>query len=157
MDRQFLELMGKLFIETAKGQKHLEDMVRWMGGGFSGADEVTKIFRNFYGLNGLAPSSAEHAGAWEKASEQFQKSFREWLDLMNVVPRSAFEKLENQCASLEEKVRSQEETIRHLQGLLRKESIPYDEAVERFIDSMEKQGRQFQALMDSVGKAFNND
>ena len=157
MDRQFLELLGKLFIETAKGQRQFEDMARWMGGGFSGFDEYTKIFRQFYGLNGLTQSSPDHTKAWEKAWEQFKKSFQEWLDLMNVVPRSEFENLKIKCASLEEKVRSQEETIRHLQSLLSEEGIPYDEAVQKFIDSMEKQGRQFQTLMESVGKAFNKD
>ena len=157
MDRQFLELMGKLFIETAKGQKQFEDMARWMGGGFSGFEEYTKIFRKFYGLNGLTPSSPDPNGAWDKAWEQFRKSFQEWLDLMNMVPRSELENLENKCVSLEEKIQSQQGTIQRLQGLLSEKGIPHDRAVQRFIDSMEQQGHQFQALMDSLGKALNKD
>jgi hypothetical protein len=157
MDRQFLEFMGKLLTETAKGQKQIEDMAKWMGGGFSSFDEYTKIFSKFYGLKGPTSPSPDDNRAWEKAWEQFTKSFQEWLDLMNVVPRSEFENLENKCASLEEKVRSQQQTIRHLRSLLSEKGIPYDEAVQSFIDMMEKQGRQFQDLMVGVGKAFNKD
>jgi hypothetical protein len=48
MDRQFLEFLGSFFLNAAKGQKQLEELTRWIGGGFSGFDELTRMFRKFY-------------------------------------------------------------------------------------------------------------
>jgi len=154
MDRQFLEFMGKLFLETARGQKQLEDMARWMGGGFGGLDEFTRMFRRFYGLTGQTPSSPDDARAWEKASEKFKKSFHEWLDLISAVPRSDFQHLEKKCETLEAEVASRDETIRKLRDLLSEKGLPVSDTVKGFTEMMEKQGRQFQELMENMGKAF---
>ena len=154
MDRQFLEFLGSFFLNAAKGQKQLEDMTRWIGGGFTGFNDLTRMFRKFYGMNGMPPASADYAKAWEKASENFKKSYLEWLNLMGVIPRSEYQALEKKCEALEEKVATQNKTIRHLQGLLAEKGLPYAEAVKGFTQLMEQQGHQFQELMDSLGKAF---
>jgi uncharacterized coiled-coil protein SlyX len=157
MDRQFLEFLGSFFINAAKGQKQLEDMTRWIGGGFSGFDELTRMFCKFYGINGLPSASPDYAEAWEKASENFKKSYHEWLNLMNVIPKSEYQILQKKCEALEEKIAAQDETIRHLRNLLSDKGLPYADAVEGFTRMMEKQGHQFQQLMDSLGKAFKRE
>ncbi|MBW2517404.1 MAG: hypothetical protein JRE88_11520 [Deltaproteobacteria bacterium] len=157
MDRQFLEFLGNFFLNAAKGQKQLEELARWMGGGFSGFDDLTRMFRKFYGMNGLPPASPDYARAWEKASENFRRSYREWLDLMSVIPKSEYQRLEKKCAALQEKVAAQDETIRQLQGLLGEKGLPYADAVDGFIKMMEQQGHQFQELMDSLGNAFKKE
>ncbi len=157
MDRQFLEFLGSFFLNVAKGQKQLEDMTRWIGGGFSGSDELTRMFGKFYGMNGLPLVSPDNAKAWEKASENFKQSYHEWLNLMSVIPKSEYQILEKKCATLEEKVATQDETIRHLRNLLSEKGLPYADAVQGFTEMMEKQGHQFQELMDSVGKAFKKE
>lgn len=157
MDRQFLEFLGSFFLNAAKGQKQLEDMTHWIGGGFSGSDELTSMFRKFYGMNGLPLASPDNAKAWEKASENFKKSYHEWLNLMSVIPKSEYQILEKKCEALEEKVATQDETIRHLRNLLSEKGLPYADAVQGFTKMMEKQGHQFQELMDSVGKAFKKE
>ena len=157
MDKQFLEFWGNLLLNAAKSQKQLEDMTQWIVRGFSGFDELTDMFRRFYGLEGLALDSPDYAKAWEKASENFKKSYHEWLNLMSVVPKSEYQILEKKWAALEEKVATQDETIRHLRNLLSEKGVPYADAVQGFTEMMEKQGRQFQELMDSVGKAFKKE
>ena len=157
MDRQFLEFLGHFYLNAARGQKQIEDMAKWMGGGFSGFDELTKMFREFYGISAMKLASAEYNKAWEKASENFKRSYQEWLKLMSVVPKSEFEALKKKNAALEEKIRSEQETIQYLRRLLNEEGIPHSEPVQSFMDMMEEQGRQFQTLMDSMGKAINND
>ena len=147
MDRQFLEFLGSFFLNAAKGQKQLEDMTRWISGGFSGFDDLTRMFRKLYGMNGMPPASSDYAEAWEKASENFKKSYHEWLDLLNVIPKSDYQ-------TLEQKVASQEETIRQLRKLLSEKGLPYADAVKGFTQMMEQQGHQFQELMDSLGKTF---
>ncbi len=157
MDRQFLEFLGSLFLNAAKGQKQLEDMTPWIGGGFSGFDELTRMFRKFYGMNGLPLASGDYARAWEKASESFKKSYHEWLNLMSVIPKNEYQILEKKCEALEEKVAMQDETIRHLRNLLSEKGVRYADAVEGFTQMMQKQGHQFQELMDSVSKAFKKE
>ena len=157
MDRQFLEFLGSFFLNAAKGQKQLEDMTQWISRGFSGFDELTNMFRKFKGIDGLTLASQDYARASEKASENFKKSYHEWLNLMSVVPKGEHQILEKKCAALEEKVATQDETIRHLRNLLSEKGVPYADAVQGFTEMMEKQGRQFQELMDSVGKAFKKE
>lgn len=154
MDRQFLEFLGSFFLNAAQGQKQLEDMTRWISGGFSGFDDLTRMFRKFYGLNALPLASPDYAKAWEKASENFKKSYHEWLNLMNVIPKSEYNALKKKCEALEEKVATQDETIQDLRGLLSEKGLPYAEAVKGFTEMMEQQGNQFQELMDSMGKVF---
>ena len=157
MDRQFLEFLGNFFLNAAKGQKQLEDMTQWIGGGLSGFDELSGMFRKFYGINGLPPASSDYTRAWEMASENFKKSYHEWLDLMNVIPKSEYQTLEKKCAALEKTVASQDETIRQLRKLLSEKGLPYADTVKGFTRMMEEQGHQFQELMDSLGKAFKKE
>ena len=157
MDRQFLEFFGNFLLNAAKGQKQLEDMTRWMKKGFSGFDESTDMFQRFYGLDGLPPDSPDYAKAWQKASEGFKASFNDWLTLINVVPKSELLALEEKHEALKEKIAAQEETILHLRSLLNEKGVPYTEAVQDFGKMLEKQARQFQELMESVGKAFKKD
>jgi uncharacterized coiled-coil protein SlyX len=157
MDRQFLEFLGSFFLNAARGQKQLEDMTQWISGGFSGFDELTNMFRKFYGMNGLPLASADYARAWEEASENFKKSYHEWLNLMSVIPKSEYQALKKKCDALEEKVATQDDTIQHLRDLLAKKGLPYADAVKGFTEMMEQQGHQFQELMNSVGKAFKKE
>jgi hypothetical protein len=157
MDRQFLEFLGSFFLNAAKGQKQLEDMTRWIGGGFSGFEELTRMFRKFYGMNGLPLASPDYTEAWEKASENFKKSYHEWLNLMNVIPKSEYQILQKKCEALKDKIAAQDETIRHLRDLLSDKGLPYADAVEGFTRMMEKQGHQFQELMNSMGRAFKKE
>ena len=157
MDRQFLEFLGSFFLNAAKGQKQLEDMTRWIRGGFSGFDDLTRMFRKFYGMNELPLASPDYARAWETASENFKKSYHEWLNLMSVIPKSEYQTLQKKCEGLEEKVASQDETIRQLRKLLSEKGLPYLDAIQGFAQMMEEQGRQFQELMDNMGNAFKKE
>ena len=95
--------------------------------------------------------------AWEKASENFKKSYHEWLNLMNVIPKSEYQNLQKKCEALKDKIAAQDETIRHLRDLLSDKGLPYADAVEGFTRMMEKQGHQFQELMNSMGRAFKKE
>jgi uncharacterized coiled-coil protein SlyX len=157
MDRRFLEFLGKFLLNTANGQRQVEDMSSWMGQGFSGFDGLTDNFRKVYGLHRPKDDAAHNAEAWEKASENFKTSFKEWRVLMNVVPKETYQALEEKYRTLEEKSADQEKTIRQLQKLLNAKAGPHAEAAQGFAELMEKQTQQFQDLMEGVGKAFEKD
>ena len=154
MDRHFLELMGKWLLEAARGQKQIEEMAELMGGGF---EDFSRMVRKFYGPGGLLPLSADDERTRKRAMEDLKKSYHEWLNLMSLVPKSELKDLEKKCKSLEAKVASQQETIRHLKALLNEKGLPYADALKDFSEMMENQGRQFQELMESMGKAFDPD
>ena len=152
-----MEFWGTFLINAAKGQKQLEDMTRWMSRGFNGFDELTDMFRKFYGLEQLPHNSPDYAKAWEKASENYKTSLNEWLEFMSVVPKKKYLALEKKYDTLRKKVASQDETIRRLQNLLSEKGVSHMDAVQSFTEMVEKQAQQFQDLMESLNKAFKKE
>ena len=85
MDRQFLEFWGNYLLAAAKGQKQLEDLNQWLNQGFSGFEELTAMFKKFYGLEHTPQKNSDSTKAWENAVAGFRNSFDAYLDLMGVV------------------------------------------------------------------------
>ena len=73
MDRQFLQFWGDFFTNSAKGQKQMEDMTKWMQQGFKGFDDLTALFQKTYGLDRLSESGDNYLKMWEKAVKQERK------------------------------------------------------------------------------------
>ena len=158
MDKHFLEFWGNFLINAAKGQKQLEDMSKWMQQGFKGFDELTAMFRKFYGLEHMEKDTFDYMETWKKASEDFQKSFKDYLRLMGVVPKEEHLTLVKKYEELKEKVAFQEDTIRNLRMLLdEKKAEPQGEVVKGFQEIIEKQTEQFQETMETFGRFFKKD
>ena len=87
VDKQFLEFWGNFLINVAKGQKHLEDMSKWMTLGPNGFDDLTAMFNRFYGMEHMDKNTPDYMATWQRASENFIASFKEYLNLMGVVPK----------------------------------------------------------------------
>jgi hypothetical protein len=82
MDKHFLEFWGNFLINTAKEQKRMEDLAKWMQQGFEGFDELTAMFKKFYGLEHMEKGTPAYKKTLETASENFLNSFKIYLDLM---------------------------------------------------------------------------
>ena len=94
----------------------------------------------------------------KKASENFLESFKDYLDLMGMVPKDKLLALVQKYEALKEKVADQEETIKNLQLLLEeKRAESQDELVLGFQDLIEKQSKQFQETMETFGSFFRKD
>jgi len=87
MDRQFLEFWGNYLLSVARGQKQLEDVTRWIRGGFSGVEELTALFKKYYGLEEQSQDGPESTAAWEKAAADFKKSFGDYFSIMGWVSK----------------------------------------------------------------------
>ena len=158
MDTHFLEFWGNFLINAAKGQKQLEDMSKWMQQGFEGFDELTAMFTKFYGLEHMGKDSPDYMAKWKKASEDFIKSFKEYLSLMGVVPKEEHLALVKKYEELKEKVASQEETIKHLRMLLgEKMAGTQGDVVKGFQEIIEKQSKEFQETMETFDRFFKKD
>jgi len=155
MDKQFLEFWGNFMINAAKGQGQLEEMAKWMGQGFSGFEDLTAMFKKSYGLDRMPEDTPDFLASWEKAAKDFQKSFKDYLSLMGVVPRDEHLKLVKKYEDMKKRVAGQEETIKHLRLLLdARGTADQTEVVKSFQDLMNKQSEQFQELTENFGRFF---
>ena len=158
MDRHFLEFWGNFLINAAKGQKQMEDISKWMQQGFEGFDELTGMFKKFYGLEHMEKDTPAYIETWEKASDNFQQSFKDYLHMIGVVPKDEHLTLVKKYEELKEKVAAQEETINNLRMLLEeKKAETQGELVKGFQEILEKQSEQFQETMETFGKFFKKD
>jgi tetratricopeptide (TPR) repeat protein len=158
VDKHFLEFWGNFLINAAKGQKQMEDMSKWMQQGFEGFDELTAMFKKFYGLEHMEKDTPIYMETWKQASENFQKSFKDYLRLMGVVPKDEHLALVKKYEELKEKVADQEETIKHLRMLLEEKKVEIQgELVQGFQEILEKQSEQFQETMETLSRFFKKD
>lgn len=151
MDKHFLEFWGNFMLNAARGQKQLDDINKWMGQDLSGFEDLTGMFKKFYGLDRLSEDSGDYLESWKQATEEFQKSFKDYLILMNVVPKDEHLALVKKYEALKKKVADQEETIEHLRMLLGEKGADQGETVKVIEDFMKKQTEQFQKLIKSSG------
>lgn len=154
MDKKFLEFWGNYLINVAKGQKNLEDIAKWIHQGFKGFEEITAMFQNFYGLDQLDKDSPDYVKMWKRAGEDFQKSFKDYLSLFDLVPREEYLSLIEKYEALKVKATAQEETIKHLRILLGEKVFDPGEVVTGFQELMKKQSDQFQQLMEGISQSF---
>ncbi len=157
MDRQFLQFWGDFFTNSAKGQKQMEDMTKWMQQGFKGFDDLTAMFRKTYGLDHLSESGDNYLKMWEKAVKDFEKSFKDYLSFLGVVPKQEHLSLVEKYEDLKENVASQEETIKHLRMLLDKKVQDQGIFLDGYEDLIKKQTSGFQELTESIGQFFKTE
>ncbi len=158
MDQQFLEFWGNLLINAAKEQKRMEDLFKWVQQGFKGFDKLTAMFNKFYGLEHMEKDSPAYMDTWKRASENFLNSFKDYLDLMGMVPKGEHMAQIKKYEELKKKVARQEETINHLKLLLEeKKTKSQKEQVQGFLDLIEKQSEQFQEIMNTFGSFLQKE
>jgi len=152
MDRQFLEFWGNYLLSVAKGQKQLEDVTRWIHGGFSGVDELSALFKKYYGLEEKSQDAPESSAAWERAAADFKKSFGDSFSIMGWVSKDEYRILEEENQVLKQKVEAQEETISRLRDLLKNPGTDPGQALDVLQDLINKQNAEFQKLMKRFSK-----
>ncbi len=156
MDRHFLEFLGNFLISAAKGQKQIEDMNQWVRQSFSGSEYLTSMFQKFYGLDPSGKDTPENTPAWKIAEENFRSSFKDYLKLMDVIPKDEHLKLAQKYEDLKKKVAEQEKTINYLETLLGQKVSDLGETVNGFQEMIESQTEAFMELMDRFGQLYKN-
>ena len=85
--------------------------------------------------------------------ELFPFSFKEYLELLGVVPLEEYAVLARQCEELKEKLAEQEETIRHLRLLADEKGMGLEATTLEFQKLIKKQGEQFQKFIKNLGES----
>jgi hypothetical protein len=154
MDRKFLEFWGNFLLNAAKGQEQAENMNRLVRDGFKGFEQQLSLFQKLYGLEKKHEPSSPYAEMWAKAASDFTKSYQEFLGFMGVVPREDYEALSKEHEALKNKFIALEEKLRSGRAKSTGKEIDPSEVVKGFEGLMTKQAEQFQALMASYGKLY---
>jgi len=152
MDSHFLEFLGNFLIQTARGQRHLEDMARWIGGGFKGSEDLNALFRRSYGLDTLNKDGPDYLKMQQKASKDLLESFKDYFSAFGLVSREEHLKLVKKYEALKEKTSAQEETIKNLRMLLGEKVTDPENVVSGFQELMKNQTDQFQKMMENFGQ-----
>ena len=152
MDRQFLEFWGNYLLSVARGQKQLEDVSRWIREGFSGVEELTALFKKYYGLEGNGQDRPEYSAAWEKAAADFKESFRDYFRIMGWVSKDEFQILEEENQVLKQKIAAQEQTIARLRDLIKNPGTDFGHTLGVLEDLINKQSTEFQKLMKNFSE-----
>ena len=155
MDREFLEFWGNYLLAAARGQKQLEDLNQWIQQGFSGFEELTAMFKKFYGLESPSGEDADSSKKWQNAAADFRNSFNAYLDLLGMVPKSEYQALEQKFDALQKKVAEQENTIQVLRKLLAEKGTYQGETTRVFQELVNKQAEAFETLMKGMAAAEN--
>ena len=153
MNRHFLEFWGKALLQAAKSQKQLEDLATWSHRGFMGFQDYTQMFKNAYGLDEVSENSPDYISMWKKAEEEFRDSFKDYLNLLGVVPREEYAALARRCEELEAKIAEKEETLKQLRVLAEEKGMGLEATTLEFQKLIKKQGEQFQKFIQGLGAA----
>lgn len=154
MDPNFFEFWGQSFLNISKGQRQIDEFRQWLRQGLGGADSLSVLFRQIYGLDSVEKGGDEYLKLCEKATQSFQQSFRDYLRLFDVAPREEFEALKRECEALKQKISDQEQTIGQLRNVLGEKGLESDETVRDLQNLLKKQTDQFQEMLQVAGQAF---
>ena len=150
MDKHFLEFWGNFLISVAKGQQQLEDLASFLQGNSPKPDRLADIFLKAYGLENLNDRQSEFQKMWEKSKQDFQESYRAYINILGVVPREDYAELARQCEELQAKVADQEETIKYLRSLLEEKGLDYTVMTKNFQELVKKQAETVQDFFSAL-------
>ncbi|MBN1834069.1 MAG: hypothetical protein JW896_18370 [Deltaproteobacteria bacterium] len=156
MDRQFLELWGTMLLNAAKGQKQLEDFSKLMRGDFSSFDDMAEMLGNIYGIGFFKKNAPDYLDIWEKAMQDFNTAFKDFIAMMDLVPRSDYLELLRENEDLKKKAALQEENISDLQKILDKQLSDQEEGLKGFESLIQNQDDQFRKLMNNFSNMLSS-
>ena len=148
MDQQFFKFWGELLLQAADGQRKLEELTRWINGGFSPSGEMADLFRKCYGLQAFA--SPDSANAWQKATADFHKAFKAYAPLWGWVPLERYDQLKREKERLEAQIADQTRLIQQLEAILDDKDLGHMSLITRFQNLVTDQGKAFDDLMQAL-------
>jgi hypothetical protein len=148
VDHHFFKFWGELLLQTADGQRQLEELSRWIQSGFSPSGELAALFRKSYGLPPLAPHNS--GDEWQKATTDFHKSLKAYAPLMGWVPLDRYDRLKREKERLEAQIAEQTRLIQQLEAILDDKDMGHMSLLTRFQNLVTDQSKAFDDLMQAL-------
>ncbi len=148
MNSQFLKFWGEFLLQAAEGNRHLEDMTRWMQSGSPPLGEVATLFRKCYGLPDT--TSTESTALWRKTTDDFRNILEAYAPLWGWIPLERYDQLKRRTKRLKVTVAEQARLIRQLEALLEDRNMGHMSMVTRFQNVIDDQSQAFEKLMQSL-------
>lgn len=152
MQYQYLDSLGNMFLNAARGQKQIEEFSRLMGFSSGNFQNWSETAGKFFGFDTLAQSTTEIMRFYRKLFEEFQQSIKGILSLMDLVPKRDYLDLLGQYEDLKKKTR--EAGTAGLKNILQEGLSLQSEGLQRFEELARKQTEDFQNLMASFNRAL---
>ena len=76
-------------MDADEGKKQLENTVNWVDYGFGGYEDLTAMFKKFYGLDWMpeVKDMSNYLDTWNVAMKDYTKSFHSYLGLIGLVSK----------------------------------------------------------------------
>jgi len=111
MEEYFYEFWKNQLITVEKGQKQMQDMTKLIMQGLSGFEEVPEMIGKFCSMDFWSKETCDYLKAWEMTREDFQKFFKDYLNLMGLVSNHEHLALINKYNDLNQSVIDQKKEI----------------------------------------------
>ena len=172
MDRNFLEFWGNLLLAASRNQKLFDeltsglrgeqkdtwDLSEWFQAWSKGWDSLPSFWEKADPFASKSEKDSEKKQSLENLNEQFFRNWREWIELMNLVPREDYRRLQQEHTELKEQLAKKDARIEHLETLLTQKGIfELEQNTQEFQALMQKQGDQFQKFMESMGEFWKKE
>jgi hypothetical protein len=152
MDLQFLKFWSDAVRQSAAMQTMGDEISRWMKGDIKETDELYAFFRKHYGLEQGTDAFKDYENQIKDLVENFQKSFKELLPMLGVVPKVKYDQLLQQYSDLKEKVARLEENLKNLEKRISGKAPDQPESLEVFDKMIKAQTDQFQKIMNTFSE-----
>ncbi|MEW5724754.1 MAG: hypothetical protein AB1896_16700 [Thermodesulfobacteriota bacterium] len=152
MDAGFFEFWAEVFKNTARGQRQVEDVLKWIRQDLSGYPEFAAQLRRAYGIEGGGPNRGTAApDPYQETARAFQETLGRHLALFGVAPLSQHQALVRENEELKKKIAAQEEMIGTLRAMLGERLTGTGAMPSGLGELLRLQNEQFRELMRRLG------
>jgi DNA repair exonuclease SbcCD ATPase subunit len=100
-------------MDADEGKKQLANVVNWVDFGFGGFEDLTTMFRKFYGLDWMpeVKDTPDYLDTWKLAMKDYAKFFHDYLGLIGLVSQDEHLALTSKYKELKKTFNSQGKEI----------------------------------------------
>jgi cell division protein FtsB len=131
--------------------------MKWFSGNFTEFKDITSTFCKMYGLDPEAQKAPGSLSMWQKAFDEFQRSFGELAIMMDLVPRKEYIALSRENQDLKKRIAELEEGMVHQRALLAEKAIASGEGLKGFQELISEQAKHYQDFMKNIGNVFETN
>jgi hypothetical protein len=159
MDKNFLEFWGQFFMNAAQGQQQLENWNKWFTQSMGGENPFLKTMSMFKPQEIEKPKEAapEIFEMTKKATDAYKEVFKATLSMFDMISKEDYTKLLNENEQLKEKIAQQQEMIQNVKKQSNNDSFDQEDVVSNLTEIVTNQTKQFQELMNQIGKYYKKD